>query len=80
MPTKYVGLDESFYKSDRSRDNSTDAFTGIKGNQRSLSGYLSPGPTDSQAVSQRHALKNAFSQAAFLSGDNVSHVESIERS
>ena len=70
---KLVNLDQSYYVSEgnKSRDGSTDAFTGVKpdGGSSSMTGFLSPG-TATQDFSQRGTLRGALSQNAFASGVN----------
>lgn len=52
----------------KSRDGSTDAFTGIKPDGSAMSGFLSPG-TATQDFSQRGGtLRGALSQTGFASG------------
>ena len=61
---KLVNLDHSFYVSEnnKSRDNSTDAFTGMKFGDQTGSGFLSPG---SDFLSGRGNLRGLLSQNAF---------------
>lgn len=72
---KLVNLDQSYYQSEgnKSRDNSTDAFTGMKGQPdgSTMTGFLSPGMSNDNFSSQRGGtLRNGLSQNAF---SNVQH-------
>lgn len=69
---KLVNLDQSYYISEgnKSRDGSTDAFTGVKPDGSSMTqmtGLLSPGTANAD-LSQRGTLRGALSQNAFASG------------
>lgn len=74
---KLVNLDQSHYVSEgnRSRDGSTDAYTGMKaGDASTMSGFLSPA-TAADRASQRGTLRGALSQNAGLGAGGNSVVE-----